>query len=123
MIPESNSLFFEGMSGSQLAIAVAHGEGRVEFSDESHANLLQKAGSINAHFVDHMGQPTEAYPLNPNGSADGICALSSSTGRVTVMMPHPERVFRSVQWSWHPDGWGENSPWMRMFQNARTWVD
>ena len=122
-IPESKSLFFDGMSGAQLAIAVAHGEGRAEFRSEDHAQRLLDEGCVSAQFVDHSGQPTETYPLNPNGSPDGICAVSSNTGRVTIMMPHPERVFRTVQWSWHPDGWGEDSPWMRMFQNARRFVD
>jgi phosphoribosylformylglycinamidine synthase len=122
-IPQSNSLFFDGMAGSQLAIAVAHGEGRVEFRDEAHATVLANNHCITARFVDHHGRATETYPLNPNGSQDGICGISSYSGRVTIMMPHPERVFRSVQWSWRPEGWGEDSPWMRMFRNARTWVD
>jgi phosphoribosylformylglycinamidine synthase len=122
-IPQSNSILFDGMAGSQLAIAVAHGEGRAEFRAEDHAQKLKDDGCIGAQFVDHVGHATERYPLNPNGSPDGICAVSSATGRVTIMMPHPERVFRTVQWSWHPDGWGENSPWLRIFQNARRFVD
>ena len=73
-------------------------------------------------FVDHRGQATEAYPLNPNGSPQGITGVTTADGRFTVMMPHPERVFRSVLHSWRPREWGEEAPWMRMFQNARVWV-
>jgi len=73
-------------------------------------------------FVDNFGQPTERYPFNPNGSPSGITAVTTADGRFTVMMPHAERVFRTVQHSWHPDGWGEDAPWMRMFRNARKWV-
>ena len=73
-------------------------------------------------YIDHDGKPTETYPLNPNGSPDGITSVTTPDGRFTVMMPHAERAFRTVQNSWAPDGWGEDSPWMRMFQNARKWV-
>ena len=75
-----------------------------------------------ARYVDNRGRPTEIYPLNPNGSAGGLTAVTTADGRFTVIMPHPERVFRTVQLSWHPDGWGEDSPWMRLFRNARVWV-
>ena len=107
-----------GMAGSFMPIAVAHGEGRAEYrSDEQR----QKAQSI-MRFVDHETQPTEIYPLNPNGSPEGLTGFCNDDGRATIMMPHPERVFRAVQHSWHPDEWQEDSPWMRMFRNARVWV-
>jgi phosphoribosylformylglycinamidine synthase len=112
------SLFFTGMAGSRIPVAVAHGEGRAMFaSDASRGRAL-----VAARFVDHRGQPTERYPLNPNGSPGGITAVTTADGRFTILMPHPERVFRTVQCSWHPDGWGEDGPWMRMFRNARVWV-
>jgi phosphoribosylformylglycinamidine synthase len=105
-----------------LPVAVAHGEGRVEFADDAQARALQSQGLVAARFVDHRGQPTERYPLNPNGSTGGITAVTTPDGRATILMPHPERVFRTVQLSWHPKGWGEDSPWMRFFRNARVWV-
>jgi phosphoribosylformylglycinamidine synthase len=77
---------------------------------------------VAARWVDHYGEPTEVYPFNPNGSPQGICAVTSDDGRFTAMMPHPERVHRTVQLSWHPAGWGEESPWMQMFDNAFAWV-
>jgi phosphoribosylformylglycinamidine synthase len=117
-VTASPSLFFSGMTGSRMAIATAHGEGRALF-DSSEA----KARAIVAlRFVDNRGAPTEIYPLNPNGSPGGITGLTTQDGRFTILMPHAERVFRSVQQSWHPEGWGEDSPWMRMFRNARKWV-
>jgi phosphoribosylformylglycinamidine synthase len=121
-VEESPSLFFRGMAGSVLPVAVAHGEGRVEFADDAQARALQSQGLVAARFVDHRGQPTERYPLNPNGSTGGITAVTTPDGRATILMPHPERVFRTVQLSWHPKGWGEDSPWMRFFRNARVWV-
>jgi phosphoribosylformylglycinamidine synthase len=112
------SLFFTGMAGSRMAIATAHGEGRVLFdSVEARSKAI-----IALRFVDNRGAPTETYPLNPNGSPEGITGLTTADGRFTILMPHPERVFRTVQQSWHPEGWGEDSPWMRMFRNARRWV-
>ncbi len=116
---DSPSLFFRGMSGSRIPVAVAHGEGRVSFPN---ACSPSKA-SATVRFVDNRGKPTESYPLNPNGSPGGLAGFTAAEGRVTIMMPHPERVFRSVQLSWHPDNWGEDSPWMRMFRNARVWCD
>jgi phosphoribosylformylglycinamidine synthase len=114
----SPSLFFAGMAGSRLPIAVAHGEGFAEFSDDA-----QRGRALVAlRFVDNRGEPTEIYPYNPNGSPAGITGLTTADGRFTVLMPHPERVFRSVQNSWHPAGWGEDGPWLRMFRNARLWV-
>jgi phosphoribosylformylglycinamidine synthase len=106
------------MAGSRLPIAVAHGEGFAEFSDDA-----QRTRALVAlRFVDNRGEPTELYPYNPNGSPAGITGLTTADGRFTVLMPHPERVFRSVQNSWHPAGWGEDGPWLRMFRNARMWV-
>jgi phosphoribosylformylglycinamidine synthase len=117
-VTESSSLFFSGMAGSRMAVATAHGEGRAAFADRAAA-----AGALVAlRFVDNRGAATETYPANPNGSPAGITGLTTADGRFTILMPHPERVFRSVQQSWHPQGWGEDSPWMRMFRNARVWV-
>jgi len=114
-VMESPSLFFSGMAGSRMPIATAHGEGRARFdSPESQAKAIAAL-----RFVDNRGAPTETYPLNPNGSPGGIAGLTTADGRFTILMPHPERVFRTVQQSWHPDGAGEDSPWMRMFRNAR----
>ncbi|UCC56947.1 MAG: phosphoribosylformylglycinamidine synthase subunit PurQ, partial [Gammaproteobacteria bacterium] len=115
-------LFFTDMAGSLLPIAVAHGEGRAEFAEPQGARLALDRGLVAARFVDGHGQVAERYPANPNGSPLGITALTTTDGRVTIMMPHPERVFRTVQHSWHPDDWGEDSPWMRMFHNARVWA-
>ena len=114
-IESSPSLFFKGMEGSVLPIAVAHGEGRVEL--HSDAPLL-----VAGRFVDSSGSPTERYPLNPNGSREGVTALTTPDGRVTILMPHPERVIRTAQLSWHPKTWGDDSPWLRFFENARAWV-
>ena len=116
-ILESPSIFFKGMAGSKIPIAVAHGEGRAQFEDGDIKRVIACA-----RYVDNDGKVTERYPLNPNGSPKGITALTAADGRVTIMMPHPERVFRSVQMSWAPREWGEDSPWMRMFRNARVWV-
>jgi phosphoribosylformylglycinamidine synthase len=121
-IVDSASLFFAGMAGSVLPIAVAHGEGRAEFAEPQGARLALDGGLVAARYVDGHGQIAERYPANPNGSPLGITALTTTDGRVTIMMPHPERVFRTVQHSWHPDDWGEDGPWMRMFRNARVWV-
>lgn len=119
-VPKSPSLFLDGMAGSRLPIVVAHGEGYAEFRDAAH---LQSAQSLVAlRYVDNHGQRTETYPFNPNGSPQGITGLTTPDGRFTIMMPHPERVFRAAQYSWRPEGWGEDGPWMRMFRNARKWV-
>ena len=119
---ESPSLFFSGMAGSRMPIVVAHGEGYAEFSsgravEEALANKL-----VTVRYVDHHGRPTETYPANPNGSPQGVTGLTTADGRFSIMMPHPERVFRTVQHSWHPDNWGEEGPWLRMFRNARKFV-
>jgi phosphoribosylformylglycinamidine synthase len=118
-VMQSPSIFFAGMAGSRMPIAIAHGEGRAQFADPKSAPRV--IGAL--RYIDHRGQPTEIYPLNPNGSADGLTAVTTADGRFTAIMPHPERVFRSVQQSWHPPEWGEDSPWMRLFRNARVWVN
>ncbi|MDQ1363785.1 MAG: phosphoribosylformylglycinamidine synthase [Pseudomonadota bacterium] len=117
-VMESPSIFFKGMAGSRMPIAVAHGEGFAEFDSASQIAHSHQA----VRFVDHYGKPTEIYPLNPNTSPQGLTGFTTTDGRATIMMPHPERVFRAVQHSWHPDEWQENGPWMRMFRNARMWV-
>ncbi|MEA3406227.1 MAG: phosphoribosylformylglycinamidine synthase [Pseudomonadota bacterium] len=118
-IDESPSVLLQGMKGTRIPVAVAHGEGRMDFGNGSTADV---AGLVGLRYVDSVGNPTEAYPANPNGSANGMTGLTTTDGRVTIMMPHPERVFRTVQNSWHPDEWLEDAPWMRMFRNARKWV-
>lgn len=114
----SPSIFFEGMAGSRLPIAVAHGEGFADFSQRGDAARVQRA----MRYVDHHGRPAEAYPFNPNGSPDGLTAVTTADGRFTVLMPHPERVFRNVLMSWTSGDRGAPSPWMRMFRNARRFV-
>jgi len=121
-IARTPSILLAGMEGSRIPIAVSHGEGRVEFPSDGAAAALEAAQLVAARFVDHDGRATERYPENPNGSFHGITALTTTDGRVTIFMPHPERVFRTLQLSWHPPEWPENSPWMRIFQNARAWV-
>ena len=122
-INESNSLWFQGMAGSHMPIAVSHGEGRVEFKTPADLTALQAQNLIVAQYIDNNLNPTEVYPANPNGSALGITALSNNNGRVAIMMPHPERVFRTVSNSWHPEEWGEYGAWMRVFRNARVVLD
>jgi phosphoribosylformylglycinamidine synthase len=114
----SPSLFFNGMAGSRLPVVTAHGEGRALFDAPGHTRQV----IVSARWADNRGNPTEVYPLNPNGSAGGLTAVTTADGRFTVIMPHPERVFRSTQLSWHPREWGEDSPWMRFFRNARVFV-
>ena len=121
-ILHSPSLFFEGMAGSVIPIVVAHGEGRADFGDTAAARKALDSGQVAARYVDGHGHVAKRYPDNPNGSPLGITALTTADGRVTIMMPHPERVFRTVQNSWHPDDWGEHGPWMRMFRNVRVRV-
>ncbi|WP_145591384.1 phosphoribosylformylglycinamidine synthase [Yersinia rochesterensis] len=118
-VANSPSLFMQDMAGSRMPIAVSHGEGRVEVRDAAHLAILEQSNLVALRFVNNQGAVTEQYPANPNGSANGITAVTSVSGRATVMMPHPERVFRTVSNSWHPEEWGEDSPWMRMFRNAR----
>ncbi|TFW28938.1 phosphoribosylformylglycinamidine synthase [Massilia horti] len=115
---DSPSIFFAGMAGTQAPIAIAHGEGFADFSQTG--DIHAAIGTL--RYIDNRGQATEAYPFNPNGSPQGLTAVTTPDGRFTVMMPHAERVFRTVQHSWAPEGWGEDGPWMRMFRNARKWV-
>nr|ACX80274.1 phosphoribosylformylglycinamidine synthase [Pseudomonas mediterranea]ACX80275.1 phosphoribosylformylglycinamidine synthase [Pseudomonas mediterranea] len=122
-VQESNSIFLQGMAGSRMPIASAHGEGHAEFESEEALLEADLSGCVSLRFVDNHGKVTEAYPANPNGSPRGITGLTSRDGRVTIMMPHPERVFRAVQNSWRSDDWNEDAPWMRMFRNARVWVN
>ncbi|WP_259756891.1 phosphoribosylformylglycinamidine synthase [Pseudomonas sp. GCEP-101] len=121
-VQESQSIFLQGMAGSRLPIAIAHGEGHAEFESEEALLEADLSGTVALRFVDNLGKVTESYPANPNGSPRGITGLTSRDGRVTIMMPHPERVFRAVQNSWRPDEWEEDGGWMRMFRNARVWV-
>ena len=108
------------MEGSRIPIVTAHGEGRAVFRDAHTMDAVRYLVAM--RYVDGRGKATETYPHNPNGSPDGITGLTTPDGRFTIFMPHPERVFRTILMSWHPDGWGEDSPWMRMFRNARAWV-
>jgi phosphoribosylformylglycinamidine synthase len=117
-VQDSRSIFFAGMAGTQAPIAIAHGEGYADFSLTGDIDAV----SVGLRYIDNHGAVTQAYPFNPNGSPQGIASVTSEDGRFTVLMPHAERVFRSVQQSWHPAAWGEDSPWMRMFRNARKFV-
>ncbi|HET6150757.1 MAG TPA: phosphoribosylformylglycinamidine synthase [Polyangia bacterium] len=121
-IEKSPSVLLIGMAGMRAPIATAHGEGRAELLTAEARQALEDSGLIAARFVDGAGQPTELYPQNPNGSPGGVTALTTPDGRATILMPHPERAFRSVQLSWRPRDWNEDSPWMRMFRNARVFV-
>ncbi len=118
-VSESPSILFRGMAGSRMPIATAHGEGRADFGPDAE----ERAESlVTMRYVNHRGNVTQTYPLNPNGSPRGITGLTTADGRFNIVMPHPERVFRTVQMSWSPAGQGEDSPWLRMFRNARVWV-
>jgi phosphoribosylformylglycinamidine synthase len=121
-VQQSPSIFFQGMEGSRIPVAVAHGEGFADFSQQGDKSRVDVA----LRFVDNYGAVTQTYPLNPNGSPDGITSVTTTDGRFTVLMPHAERVFRTATMSWAPDSWKElpdgGSPWMRMFRNARKWV-
>ena len=116
-ISNSKSIFFSGMEGSIMPIAIAHGEGKARFDSKT------KITSIAMQYVDYSGDPSKVYPHNPNGSENSAAGICDESGRITIMMPHPERVFRTVQNSWHPNEWQERSPWLRMFENARKWID
>ncbi len=120
-VQSSPSAFMDGMAGSRMPIAVAHGEGRVELASGNSAQSLKDDALVALQFVDNRGEATTRYPYNPNGSESGITGVTSRDGRVTIMMPHPERVFRAAQHSWRPDDWQEDGPWLRMFRNARRW--
>ena len=119
-VQENPSIFFEGMKGSRMPIAVSHGEGHAEFVHAEALAHAESTGTIALRYVNGHGEIATQYPQNPNGSPNGITGLTTTDGRVTIMMPHPERVFRTVANSWHPDDMGEDSPWMRMFRNARV---
>ncbi len=119
-ISETPSILLAGMAGSRLPIAVAHGEGRAEFRDAAHH--ASSAGYIGMRYVENNGEIANRYPANPNGSPNGISGLCNRDGRITIMMPHPERVIRTIQNSWHPEDWGEDGPWLRLFRNARKWL-
>jgi len=123
----SPSIFTQGMAGSQLPIAIAHGEGYANFSQQGDLASILKNSLATMRFVDHYGQATETYPLNPNGSPGGLTGVTTADGRFSVMMPHPERVFRAAQMSWCPPEWLDTpdgaSPWLRLFRNARRWAN
>jgi phosphoribosylformylglycinamidine synthase len=119
---QSPSILLQGMIGSRLPIAVAHGEGRALFDDPEGSRAVQGSGVVALRYVDNRGRPAVHYPANPNGSPAGITGLTSRDGRATIMMPHPERVFMAWQHSWCPDDWDGDGPWLRMFRNARVWV-
>lgn len=121
-IPQNPSIFLQGMLGSLLPIVTAHGEGLAEFRDPAHIEQVILNKEVALCFVDNRGSLTQTYPYNPNGSPHGITGLTTPNGRFTILMPHPERIFRAVANSWRPDEWGEDGPWMRMFRNARVWV-
>ncbi len=122
-IEENPSVLTKGMAGSRFPLAVAHGEGRAEFSDPAQQAALEAAGAVAMRFATDEQRSAELYPANPNGSPAGITGITSQDGRVTLMMPHPERVFRTCQNSWHPNQWNEDAPAMRLFRNARAWLD
>ena len=116
-VADSKSLFLNGMAGSLLPVATAHGEGRAEFRPQA-----PSAQTVALQYVDAQGMAIDAYPQNPNGSPEGITGLCNTDGRITIMMPHPERTLRTVNFSWAPAEWTDVSPWQRMFQNARQWL-
>ena len=120
-VHKSESILLRGMEGSSMPLVVAHGEGRAEFANEQ--ELERVATQVAVKYVDYSGNPTQTYPANPNGSPGAIAGLTNKNGRVTIMMPHPERIFRTVANSWSDETWGEDSPWMRMFRNARVFVE
>ncbi len=121
-IEKSRSVLLAGMEGSLLPIAVAHGEGRAEFRSEGAQAAFEASGRVAVRWADSHGEVATRYPENPNGSPAGIAAVTSADGRATLIMPHPERVFRAVQYSWRPREWSEDAPWMRLFRNARVFV-
>lgn len=123
-VPDNNSVMMGPMAGSRIPIAAAHGEGRAQFDNAAaQISALQQAGQLALRYVDNHGQATEAFPANPNGSPQGVTGVSNDDGRITIMMPHPERLTRASNFSWKPADWGYESPWLSMFNNARRWVD
>jgi phosphoribosylformylglycinamidine synthase len=121
-VEPSPSVLLKGMEGSRLPIVVAHGEGQAQFRTDAALSQLEASSGVALRFVDTRGRATQVFPANPNGSPSAIAAICSEDGRVTLTMPHPERVFRTVQNSWRPEEWGEDGGWMRLFRNARAWV-
>ena len=121
-IPRSPSILLQGMEGSTLPVVVSHAEGRATFRSSEDLTQLQSQQRTALHYVDHSHNITQRYPFNPNGSPEGIAGVTTTDGRVTLMMPHPERVFRTSQLSWSPNTWGENTPWIQLFRNARAWL-
>ncbi|MBP9742657.1 MAG: phosphoribosylformylglycinamidine synthase [Burkholderiales bacterium] len=117
-VASSSSLFFDGMHGSQIPVVVSHGEGYADFSTK----IQQQQVDIALNYIDNSGNTTNIYPYNPNGSPNGIAGVCNSDGRFTLLMPHPERTFRTMQMSWHDKTWGDMSPWFKLFLNAREWV-
>jgi phosphoribosylformylglycinamidine synthase len=122
-VQKSASILLAGMEGSRMPITTAHGEGRAEFVDAAALQRLDASGQVALRYIDNSGSVTEIFPANPNGSPLGITAVTNQDGRHTIMMPHPERVYRAVQHSWQPEGWQEDGPWLRLFRNARAWVN
>jgi phosphoribosylformylglycinamidine synthase len=118
----SRSVLLEGMVGSRLLVPTSHGEGRAEFAAPADLAACESGAQLAIRYIDNRGAPATLYPANPNGSPGGIAGLCSADGRVTILMPHPERVQRSVQHSWHPAGWGDDGPWLRLFRNARVFA-
>ena len=121
-VEASPSILLSGMEGSHLPIVVAHGEGRAQFADAASREALESSGLVSLRFIENDLQVASTYPANPNGSPAGITGLCNADGRVTIMMPHPERVYRASQLSWCPPGWSDDSGWMRLFRNARVWL-
>ncbi len=121
-VMQSASIFLRDMAGSVMPITIAHGEGRVQFAKADDQLHLAQAKQISLRFVDSFHQPAVSYPANPNGSPDAITGVCNEDGRVTILMPHPERVVRTTQFSWAPSEWGADSPWQRFFANARRFV-
>jgi phosphoribosylformylglycinamidine synthase len=121
-IENNPSVLLAGMVGSVLPVVVSHGEGRACFSGSADLRIVEQSCQVVMRYVEADGSSAEVYPANPNGSPSGVTGFTNADGRVTVMMPHPERAFRTVQNSWHPEGWGEDGPWLRLFRNARVWV-
>jgi len=122
-VEPSSSVFLSGMAGSHLPIAVAHGEGRAEFDGLPAQEACATSGAVSLRYIENDLSPAQSYPANPNGSPDGIAGLTSEDGRATIMMPHPERVYRTIQNSWEPPQWGEDGGWLRLFRNARQWLE
>lgn len=122
-VEKSSSILMAGMEGSELPIVVAHGEGRAQFAGSDAISSVETSNRVSLRYVDNFGRQTQGFPANPNGSPNGITGLCNADGRINIMMPHPERVFRTVQLSWAPSDWPEDSGWMRLFRNARVWVN